>query len=120
MVLDSLLVELETGVPIDIQDLYKDNEEAKENSKAASDYGITKGSLLEFFPKKIIVSVEIPDGSAHNVEISTKDTCAGIKDHISKKTGFEPKQQVVKLIFKEVPDDGTTMFTNVSIQDGSN
>lgn len=110
-------LEDESGIPMGNQSLFMDGKELDDDSKTAAAYGIGKGSELDLEPKSIRVSVEMPDGTKHDVPIKLSDTSNDIKQKIAEKTGMPPPEQVLKIDGKQMPD-GTTA-RDLGLEDGS-
>lgn len=78
-------LEDETGLPVDQQVLAMNNgKELDDNKKTAADLGIKAGSVLTLAPKCIKITIELPDGTNHNLEIDATDKSADMKGKISK------------------------------------
>ena len=96
-------LEKDSGIPTDNQRLFLDGNELDDDQTAA-DCGIRAGSELDLEPRRIDVTVEMPDGSSHAVHVSPRDTAAEIKDKIAAATGMAAPRQVLKVGGKQLPD----------------
>jgi ubiquitin C len=111
-------LEDEAGVPAKNQRLSMNGEELSDDNKTAADYGIKPGSELDLEPKSIKITVETPDGKTHTVQVSPSDTSDNIKAKIAEVTGMAAPQQLLKVLGKELPSDGSTV-KDMGIRDGS-
>ena len=111
-------LETESGLPADNQKLFMNADELADDNKTAADYGVDAGSELSLEPKSIMVTVEMPDGKAHNVKIKPSDTTNAIKSKIEQETGMAAPRQVLKFQGKELPKGNKTAKA-MGLQDGS-
>ena len=78
-------LEDKTGVPADQQILTDDGgKELDKDGATAADVGIKAGSTLPLDSKRMKISIEMPDGSKHTIEIDAFDQSKDIKAKISK------------------------------------
>ena len=111
-------LEGDSGVSADNQKLFFNGEELTDDDRKVADYGIQAGSELDLEPKSIKVTVEMPNGKAHTIEIKPSDTADNIKAKIADETGMAAPTQVLKFNGKQLPG-GSTTVKDMGIQDGS-
>jgi len=110
-------LEPDSGVAANNQSLSMHGTVLANDKKTASDYGIKGGSVLELSPKSMKVTVEMPDGTTHDVDVSPTDTGSAMKKKIEALSGMAAPRQVLKVGGKELPNNGTVKDTG--IKDGS-
>ena len=110
-------LEQDSGLPASNQKLFMHGDELADDNKTAADYGIKGGSKLDLEPKTITITVEMPDGKKHEIDVKPSDTKDTIKDKIQANTGMEAPRQVVKFNGKELP--GGKTVKDMGIKDGS-
>jgi ubiquitin C len=110
-------LEKESGLVPENQKLFMNGDELMDDNKTADDYGIKADSVLDLEPKSIKITVEMPDGKAHTVEVNASDTADTIKEKIAEKTGMAAPRQVLKFQGKELPKGKTVK--DMGIRDGS-
>ena len=110
-------LEKESGLAPDNQKLFMDGNELGDDGKTAEDYGIKAGSELDLEPKKMVVNIEMPDGTTNEVEISPSDTGSKIKAKIETETGMTAPRQVLKHNGKDIFDGMTAK--DAGLQPGS-
>ena len=111
-------LEDESGIPWDNQQLFKDGAVLADDAKSAKDHGIEAGDVLDLEPKKMAVTVDMPDGSRVEIEIKPADTSNDIKDRIEAKTGMAAPRQVLKKDGLELPEGRSAK--DIGIKDGDN
>mmetsp|Transcript_17796 Transcript_17796/g.33786 ORF Transcript_17796/g.33786 Transcript_17796/m.33786 type:complete len:2165 (-) Transcript_17796:45-6539(-) len=111
-------LEEESGIPPDNQQLFKDGNVLADDSKSAKEHGIEAGDVLDLEPKKMVVTVDLPDGTRAEVEIKPADTSSEIKDKIEAKTGMAAPRQVLKKDGLELPNGRSAK--DMGLKDGDN
>ena len=111
-------LEDEAGVPASNQKLFKEGQELDDDSKKAQDYGVQGGDELYLEPKKMTVTVDMPDGSKTEIDITPIDTSSDIKKKIETKTGMPAPKQVLKKTGIELPNGKAAK--NMGLRDGDN
>ena len=111
-------LEEESGIPWDNQQLFKDGDVLADDDKTAKDHGINAGDVLDLEPKKMVVTVDMPDGSRAEIEIKPSDTSDDIKKKVEDKTGMEVPRQVLKKDGQELPNGQPAK--EMGIRDGDN
>lgn len=103
-------LEEKAGIPAGNISLSLNGNPLDENDKTLHDYGIQAGSELDLEPRTIAVTVELPDGTHHAIEICPSDTSDDVKQKIEERTGMEVPRQVVSY-------EGNKLTPNKTIRD---
>ena len=111
------LVETISGVPAANQELFLNHEKLSDNRAKATDCGVQPNTVLFMEPKSITISVEMPDGTKHEVQASPSDTTEQVKDKIAMKTGMAAHTQIIKFNGKEIPKGKTLKVVSVRNDD---
>lgn len=111
------MLEKESGIPGLNQQLSMGGKELDNDFLLACDYDIVENSILDLQPKAFGVTVRMPDGTEHPLDITIADTAESIKEKVQTKTGMPIPKQVLKHQQKVMPNGETA--ASLGIQAGA-
>lgn len=111
-------LERSSGIQVDNQALFLDDEELQDDASILKDIGLKSESVFRLEPKTLKISVVMPNGVTQAIEIAPSDHCGILKEKIQRTSGMTIPRQVLKFRNgNEVPNDGSTV-KDLGIRDG--
>jgi hypothetical protein len=97
------------GLAPDNQSLFFQDKTMDEDSKPLLAYGVEPNTVLYLEPKTILVNVETPSRSVHQIYLVLSDQTPDIKQKSQSATHIAAKRQLLKHKGEKLPDDGITV-----------
>ena len=103
------LLNPDAGLAPDNQSIFFQDNLMGDDAKAMKDYGIVPDVVLYLEPKNILVDVETPSGSVHQIALALSNQTTDIKKKAEHATHIAAKRQVLTHKGSKLPDDGKTV-----------